>query len=55
MAALLAEAERWCRAHGLSEVRLHCTVENAEGNASWESLGYDAVEVVRRRVLSTER
>ncbi|HMN07970.1 MAG TPA: GNAT family N-acetyltransferase [Gemmatimonadaceae bacterium] len=49
--ALLREAEAWCRAHGLREVRLHCTVENAEGNATWEALGYAPAEVVRRRTL----
>jgi ribosomal protein S18 acetylase RimI-like enzyme len=49
--AMLAEAEGWCRARGLREVRLHCTVENAEGNASWEALGYRPAEVVRRRSL----
>lgn len=50
--ALLLEAERWCRARGLREVRLHCTVENAEGNATWEALGYAPAEVVRRRTLA---
>lgn len=50
--AMLAEAEAWCRARGLREVRLHCTVENAEGNASWEALGYEPAEVVRRRTLT---
>lgn len=49
--ALLREAEAWCRARGLREVRLHCTVENAEGNATWEALGYAPAEVVRRRTL----
>lgn len=49
--ALVQEAEAWCRLRGLSELRLHCTVENAEGNAAWESLGYETVEVVRRRLV----
>jgi len=52
--AMMAEAEAWCRARGLHEVRLHCTVENAEGNASWEALGYRPAEVVRRRSLVEE-
>lgn len=49
--ALLHEAEAWCRGRGLREVRLHCTVENVEGQAAWERLGYPASEIVRRRVL----
>lgn len=52
--ALVSEAEGWCRSRGLHELRLHCTVENAEGNAAWESLGYEAAEVVRRRTLTEE-
>ncbi len=52
--ALVQEAEAWCRLRGLHELRLHCTVENAEGNAAWESLGYEAAEVVRRRTLARE-
>ena len=49
--ALVHEAEAWCRLRGLGELRLHCTVENTEGNAAWAALGYDPVEVVRRRVV----
>lgn len=51
---LLGEAEQWCRVRGIREVRLHCTVENAEGNTTWDALGYQAAEVVRRRVLPKE-
>ncbi|MBK9407331.1 MAG: GNAT family N-acetyltransferase [Gemmatimonadetes bacterium] len=51
---LLAEAELWCRTHGLREVRLHCTIENVEGNLTWDALGYAPAEVVRRRVLPTD-
>ena len=50
---LLCAAEGWCRDQGLSEIRLHCTVENVEGNLAWQALGYADVEVVRRRVLSS--
>lgn len=52
--ALVHEAEAWCRLRGLRELRLHCTVENAQGNAAWASLGYEAAEVVRRRTLTEE-
>lgn len=49
--AMLREAEAWCRIRGLREVRLQCTTENAEGNATWEALGYVPAAVVRRRAL----
>lgn len=52
--ALLREAEDWCRARGLREVRLHCTTENAEGNATWEALGYAPAAILRRRTLAGE-
>lgn len=52
--ALVREAETWCRQRGLNELRLHCTVENSDGNAAWESLGYEAAEIVRRRTLAEE-
>ncbi|MFN8666623.1 MAG: GNAT family N-acetyltransferase [Gemmatimonadaceae bacterium] len=48
---LLEGAEAWCREQGLTEVRLHCTLENLEGNQAWEALGYAPAELVRRRVL----
>ncbi|MCC6773458.1 MAG: GNAT family N-acetyltransferase [Gemmatimonadaceae bacterium] len=52
--ALVRAGEAWCRARGLGEVRLHCTVDNAPGNASWEALGYGVAELVRRRTLTEE-
>lgn len=52
--ALVRAGEAWCRARGLREVRLHCTVENAPGNASWEALGYGVAEFVRRRTLTKD-
>lgn len=52
---LLDAAEAWCRAQGLREIRLQCTVENVEGNEAWEALGYAPAEVVRRRVLRPRR
>lgn len=51
---LLARAEAWCRDQGLTEVRLHCTLENLDGNQAWEALGYAPAELVRRRVLSLQ-
>lgn len=52
--ALLREAEAWCLARGVREIRLHCTTENSEGNATWEALGYAPAEIVRRRTLGEE-
>jgi GNAT superfamily N-acetyltransferase len=47
--ALLSAADEWCRARRLGEMRLRCTVENAGGNAAWESLGFAPAEIVHRR------
>lgn len=47
--ALVAAAEAWCRDRDARDLRLHCTPENAEGNAAWEALGFGVVEVVRQR------
>ncbi|MDQ6888101.1 MAG: GNAT family N-acetyltransferase [Gemmatimonadota bacterium] len=48
---LLAEAERWCQARGLNELRLHNSVENPLANASWDALGFEVVEHLRMRSL----
>jgi ribosomal protein S18 acetylase RimI-like enzyme len=50
--ALLEEAERWCRARGLTEMRLHNAAENAEANESWEALGFEVVEILRMKSLA---
>jgi GNAT superfamily N-acetyltransferase len=47
--ALLAAAERWCWEQGLTELRLHNAVDSTLANASWASLGFEAVEVLRIR------
>lgn len=49
--ALLAAALDWCRARGLTEMRLHNAVENAAANAAWEALGFHAAEHLRVRHL----
>jgi len=46
---LVDAAEAWCAQRGALDLRLHCTRENVEGNAAWEALGFEVVEVVRRR------
>lgn len=47
---LLARAERWCAARGLSEMRLH-NVPGGTAAAAWTALAFDAVEEVRTRRL----
>lgn len=47
--ALVDAAAAWCAARNVHDLRLHCTRENEEGNAAWEALGFEVVEVVRRR------
>jgi GNAT superfamily N-acetyltransferase len=49
--ALIAEAERWCRARGLSEMRLHNVAGSTSAERAWESLGFAIVEQVRLRHL----
>jgi GNAT superfamily N-acetyltransferase len=49
--ALLGAADDWCRSRGLGEMRLHCGLTNDAGNATWDSLGFDPVEVLRRRYV----
>ncbi|MGH7669302.1 MAG: GNAT family N-acetyltransferase [Gemmatimonadaceae bacterium] len=47
---LLARAERWCAARGLTEMRLH-NVAGGVAATTWASLDFDAVEEVRARRL----
>lgn len=49
--ALLTAAEEWSAEQGLTELRLHNAVDSALANASWEALGFRAVEVLRIRPL----
>ena len=45
--ALFAAALDWCRARGLTEIRLHNAVENSAANSAWESFGFAAAEYLR--------
>jgi GNAT superfamily N-acetyltransferase len=49
---LLAAAESWCAERGLSEMRLHNTIDSPASHA-WQTLGFEVVEQVRRRALVT--
>lgn len=52
--ALLAEADRWCRARGLTEMRLHNVAGSTGAEGAWEALGFAIVEQVRLRHLEPE-
>jgi len=47
---LLAAAESWCRERALDEIRLH-HVGGGTAERAWSALGFEAIEVVRRRAI----
>lgn len=49
--ALLGAAERWSRARGLDQMRLHNVAGSASAEGAWSALGFDIVEQVRVRTL----
>lgn len=49
--ALLAAADGWARARGLSEMRLHNVAGSAEAEGAWSALGFSVVEQVRVRQI----
>jgi ribosomal protein S18 acetylase RimI-like enzyme len=49
--AMLSEAERWCRARGLDQMRLH-NVGGTSAEWAWDALGFAVVEQVRLRQLA---
>lgn len=52
--ALLRVAERWSRARGLDQMRLHNVAGSESAEGAWSALGFDVVEQVRvRRVPPT--
>ncbi|HEU4723427.1 MAG TPA: GNAT family N-acetyltransferase [Gemmatimonadaceae bacterium] len=53
--ALLAEAERWSRARGLDQMRLHNVAGSEAAERAWDALGFAVVEQVRLRSLSPLR
>lgn len=50
--ALLGAADRWCRRHRLTGMRLQCAMENVVGQSAWESLGFQPAELVYLRAVS---
>jgi ribosomal protein S18 acetylase RimI-like enzyme len=49
---LLAEAEQWCHARGLGQLRLHSTPENPLAQAAWEAMGFGIVEHLRSKEIT---
>lgn len=48
---LVAQAFRWARSMELTELRLYTGADNVMANAIAEDLGFESVEVIRRRKL----
>ena len=53
--ALVDEVERWSRARGLDQMRLHNVAGSADAERAWDSLGFAIVEQVRLRHLEPGR
>ena len=53
--ALMAEVERWGRARGLDQMRLHNVAGSEAAERAWHALGFDIVEQVRVRTIPTIR
>lgn len=53
--ALMAEVERWCRARGLDQMRLHNVAGSTAAERAWDALGFAIVEQVRLRAVTPGR
>ena len=53
--ALMLEVERWCRARGLDQMRLHNVAGSEAAERAWNALGFAIVEQVRLRTIPTLR
>jgi aminoglycoside 6'-N-acetyltransferase I len=51
---MLGAAERWARARGLKQMRLHNVAGSEEAESAWSALGFGVVEQVRLRNLNPE-
>jgi aminoglycoside 6'-N-acetyltransferase I len=50
--ALMAEVERWSRARGLDQLRLHNVAGSETAERAWDALGFAVVEQVRLRSIA---
>jgi ribosomal protein S18 acetylase RimI-like enzyme len=53
--ALVAEVERWSRARGLDQMRLHNVAGSEAAERAWDALGFAIVEQVRIRTVASIR
>ena len=53
--ALMTEVERWSRARGLDQMRLHNVAGSEAAERAWDALGFEIVEQVRMRTVSPIR
>jgi GNAT superfamily N-acetyltransferase len=53
--ALMSEVERWCRARGLDQMRLHNVDGSEAAERAWDALGFAIVEQVRLRAVAPGR
>jgi len=53
--ALVTEVERWCRARGLDQMRLHNVAGSEAAERAWSALGFAIVEQVRLREIPPSR
>ena len=53
--ALVTEIERWCRARGLDQMRLHNVAGSEAAERAWNALGFAIVEQVRLREIPPSR
>jgi hypothetical protein len=51
MRRLVRAALTWSASLGASEIRLRVSAGNASGNAAWQALGFETVQLLRRRVV----
>lgn len=51
MRALVEEAERWSRARGIDQIRLHNVAGSVTAEGAWSALGFQVVEQVRVRTF----
>jgi ribosomal protein S18 acetylase RimI-like enzyme len=51
LSSLMEAAERWALARGLHEMRLHNSSSSAAAMATWDAMGFEVVEQVRRRAI----
>jgi ribosomal protein S18 acetylase RimI-like enzyme len=49
--SLYDAAVAWCDERGLDEMRLHNAASSDSASQAWEALGFEVVELVRRRIL----